>query len=138
MTVTFMSWAQVGSRENSTYHPQCTAHMHPFCVVSHSCTAKRKNPTKSPTKKTKHACVVEEHACVTDVVEDHIADASSDENSFSKSSGGQVMGEARKVASVALEQGKDQKRRSFWKHKERKITSTLQHLWTSILSKMQS
>ena len=40
-TMTFIwlktSWAQVGSRENNTYDPQCTAHLHPFCVVSHSC-----------------------------------------------------------------------------------------------------
>ena len=31
------AWAQVGYRENSTYHPQCTAHIYTFCVVSHSC-----------------------------------------------------------------------------------------------------
>ena len=30
-------WAQVGSRENSSHHPVCTAHLNTFCVVSHSC-----------------------------------------------------------------------------------------------------
>ena len=24
-------------RENNSHHPQCKAHLHPFCVVSHSC-----------------------------------------------------------------------------------------------------
>ena len=31
------SWAQVGSRENSSHHPLCTAHLNMICVVSHSC-----------------------------------------------------------------------------------------------------
>ena len=31
------SWAQVGYRENSTYHPQCIPHISTFCVVSQAC-----------------------------------------------------------------------------------------------------
>ena len=35
-TVTFFSNSDVGSRENSSHHPLCTAHLNTFCVVSHS------------------------------------------------------------------------------------------------------
>ena len=37
-TVTFFSHSDVlGSRENSSHHPLCTAHLNTFCVHSHSC-----------------------------------------------------------------------------------------------------
>ena len=102
-------------------------------------------------QKSKHACIEEAHKYTRKRLEstlprdheDHIAekgcnstshynlvhnsDAPSDANSGCEGSSGQGMGEARRVASVAIEQGEEQKRRSFWKHKERKRKSTLPH-----------
>ena len=59
---------------------------------------------------------------------EQFSDASRDENSGCESSSGRRMGEARKVAYLAIDQCEEQKRRSFWKHKksvEQSMLSTL-------------
>ena len=103
--------------------------------------------------KTKHACIVKAHESTRKRLdsilpkdhEDHIAGKGYKSISQynlvhkflpmpqamkipdAKAVSAQGMGEARKVACVAIEQGEEQKKRSFWKHKKSIEQSFLPH-----------
>ena len=63
--------------------------------------------------------------------------ASSDENSGCESSSGQRMGEARKVASVPIDQSKEQKGGHSGSTERKKISSFCYFWWTSVISQMK-
>ena len=100
------------------------------------CRRKLTSENTNSRKKTKYACVVEAHETLlfTRNHEDHIGAKGFNSTHYdlvrklipipkamkTKAAVNKRMGEARKVASVAIEESEGQKRRSFWKHREKK------------------